>query len=555
MALLQIENLTFSHSDSKPIIQNLNLTISEGDFHVIFGPSGSGKSTLLNNLIRAEKPVGHLHGEVRLRNKSISQYSIRQQVSEIGFVRQNPHKQIIFEDVLQELAFGLENIGVPQDEMQIRIGEIVQFFGMQNWLHEKTDHLSGGQKQLLNLASTLVMNPTIIVLDEPTAQLDPIAAKGFIQLLQRINEELGKTIIIVEHRLESLFPIATHMTLIEAGMQVCSGTVEEIIHFLQKNNHHFRKCLPPSLQLATDLGWQEFPLTIKEGIKILRSKNIGKLECESKAMNRKSPVRLEVKNIHFRYSKNAIDLLEDVSFELHKGEIISIFGNNGSGKSTLLKAISGQRNFYKGSILIDGVKQKKLSARHLNRVGIASLPQDPSTLFIEDTIEKDFLKYCDACAISKDNVERVISLLQIESIRKQHPDDLSGGELQKAALAKLLLNNPQILLLDEPTKGLDLFAKENYRQLLNELKNNGMSILIVTHDLEFAARTSDGCTLFFDHKLVAIKSPQQFFKQNNFYTPTVNQLAKPFFDDVVIYEDLLSRIQDEMGVQLNDNSK
>jgi len=553
--LLQIENLTFSPNDSKPIIQNIDVTISEGDFHVIFGPSGSGKSTLLNCIKPASKLVGEVQGAVLLRNKLTSEYTIRQQVSEIGYVQQNPHKQIIFEDVLQELAFGLENLGVSQDEMQIRIGEMVQFFGMQNWIHEKTDHLSGGQKQLLNLASTLVLNPSIILLDEPTAQLDPIAAKDFIQLLQRINEELGKTIIIVEHRLESLFPIASHMTFIENGRQIESGTVEEIIGFLQQSHHHFRKCLPSSLQLATDLGWDEFPLTIKDGIKVLRSKNIRKVTTESKAIIRNGSPILEVKNIRFRYSKNSVDLLNDVSFQLHKGEIISIFGNNGSGKSTLLKVIAGQRNYYKGSIVMDGIKQKKLTARHLNRVGIASLPQDPSALFIEDTVEKDFIKYCEACSIPKEKVEEVITLVQLESIRHQNPDDLSGGELQKAALGKLILNKPKILLLDEPTKGLDLFAKEKYRQLLIDLKNEGMSILIVTHDLEFAARTSDGCTLFFDHQLVEIKSPKQFFKQNNFYTPSVNQLAKPFYDDVVTYEELLLRIQEEMGVQINDNSK
>lgn len=555
MELLQIKNLAFSHYDSKPIIQNINLTIEEGDFHVIFGPSGSGKSTLLNCLTPASKTVGTIQGDILIRNQPISTYSHRQQISEIGFVRQNPNKQIIFEDVLQELAFGLENLGTPQDEMQIRIGEIVQFFGMQNWLHEKTEHLSGGQKQLLNLASILVMNSKILVLDEPTAQLDPIAAKEFIQLLQRINEELGKTIIIVEHRLESLFPIASHMTLIENGTQIISDTVEETIKYLQHSKHHFQKCLPPSLRLTTDLGWNEHPLTIKDGIKLLRSKNIREVDCETKSMNRETAKILEIENMRFRYSKNALDLLDDVNFQLHKGEIISIFGNNGSGKSTFLKVIAGQKNSYKGTLTIEGVKQKRITARHLNRQGIALLPQDPSTLFLEDTVEKDLLKYSKACSIPAANIEKMLSLLEIQSLRKQNPADLSGGELQKAALAKLLLNKPKILLLDEPTKGLDLFAKEQYRLLLLALKKEGMSIVIVTHDLEFAARTSDGCTLFFNNNLVDTKSPQQFFKQNNFYTPTVNQLAKPFFKDVVVYEDLLSRIQKEIGVQVYDISK
>lgn len=540
MGLLQIKNVNFTLNTGKNILKSINLTIKQGDFHIIFGPSGSGKTTLLKLLFQKLIADGQIEGDILINGQAIQQIEVRQLMREIAYVQQDPNEQIVFEDVLQELSFGLENSGVKSEDIELKIAEIISFFGIQHWIHEKTATLSGGQKQLLNLASALVLNPKILVLDEPTAQLDPLAAKEFIDLLKRVNDELGTTILIVEHRLEMLFPIASHVTLMQQGsIEVTSETVE-IIDYLSQHQHLLREVLPPSLLLANDLGLKERPLTVKQGMQMLEKNRLRDDAVEKNRQRLKKEVVFAVNDCSFRYEKKSKDILKKVNFSIYQGEIITVFGNNGSGKTTLLKVISGHYHSYQGSIKINDRKLNKIKQSERNLV---VLPQNPSTLFIEKTVLIDFQLYCKRLKIDESRIKEVEEQFKIADLMQHHPEDLSGGELQKVAIAKLLLSSPQIMFLDEATKGLDAYSKAQLAKILLDLKGKGMTILLVTHDLDFAAKIADACTLFFDGRLLAIEEPHVFFSKNHFYTPTVNRLAKPFFKDIIHYDELRHRCQ------------
>lgn len=543
VVLLQIKNVDFTLFSGEKLIEAIDLDVNHGDFHVVFGPSGSGKTTLLKVIQRGLLKNGDITGDVTLNGQLMQDLSTREIVQTIAYVQQNPNEQIIFEDVIQELTFALENLAVASDEIELKIAEIVNFFGMQSWLHEKTSNLSGGQKQLLNLASVLITNPKILLLDEPTSQLDPLAAKEFIDLLKRINDELGTTIIIVEHRLELLFPLASHMTLMQKGRVEISCEKHDIVDYLTVHSHLLKQVLPPALLLAYDLQQSARPFTVREGIQMLQQLDIEDTVQQNIVKTEEKTVVFEMKNCSFRYSRKAVDMIKNVNLTLNKGTITTIFGNNGSGKTTLLKLMSGQKQAYKGSMTLNGEKVKKVAS--LSQT-IAALPQDPTVLFLEKTVEADFKVYCKRLKITEKRMDEVIEEFDIHSFLQRHPDDLSGGELQKIALAKLLLNTPEILLLDEPTKGLDAFSKNKLAEILLSLKAKGLTLVIVSHDLEFSAKIADGCTLFFDGRLLQVEETHQFFNKTSFYTPTVTRLAKPFFKDVVQYEELLLRCQQSM---------
>ncbi|GEK34410.1 ABC transporter ATP-binding protein [Kurthia sibirica] len=547
MVLLQIKNVSFTLPTEERILKRIDLTIEEGEFHVVFGPSGSGKTTLLKMFSQQLRPFGNFEGEIEINGVNMMDLNEEQLVRTIRFVHQNPNDQIIFEDVLQELAFGLENLGIPSDEIQNRMAEMVHFLKIESWLHEKTAYLSGGQKQILNLASALIMRPDILLLDEPTAQLDPLAATDFIHLLKRVNDELGTTIILIEHRVQALFPLATSMTFLEGGEVRFSCPTNKILEYLSGHENMVRQVLPPGLLLSHDLGLEDAPFTVKESIQLLKKYHISQLPFIKDLPSTYTTEVLKLKNISFRYDRKGRDVLKNIHFSIAENEIMTIFGNNGSGKTTLLKIITGQKNPYAGELFIDGVKQKKLKSLYASRKSIGYLPQNPLALFIEKTVLKDFEKYCRRLEIDPVKIDEVVAKLNIENYLHKHPEDLSGGEIQRVALAKLLLNNPKILLLDEPTKGLDLFSKNQMADLLLQLKQQSCAILIVTHDLEFAVKVATSVALFFDGKVLEKQSPRIFFSNNHYYTPAISRIVRPFDSNIINYEELLQSTKNLIG--------
>lgn len=545
MEILQIKNLKFTYPKSeKPALEDISINIKKGSFGLILGASGCGKTTFLRLLKREISPFGTKEGEILYSGISTDKLDDRTSASEIGFVGQNPDEQIVTDKVWHELAFGLENIGMETAVIRRRVGEMASYFGIQDWYHKNTDELSGGQKQLLNLASVMVMQPKILLLDEPTSQLDPIAAADFIATLQKLNRELGLTILLVEHRLEDVFPTADYVVAMENGKVLFSDEPRKIC--AKMKNHTLSLGMPSAARIWSGLSVScDCPLTVKEGREFLEkyfsNKKGSSLPISTE--NEKIPI-IEAKELWFRYGKNLPDVLSGVSITVGQGEIYSVLGGNGTGKTTMLNVLSGLDRPYKGKAKIKGKKISEYKNASLYRKNLALLPQNPKTVFLKNTVFEDYVEILLAMDIPKSEHEEKIKLVAkkfgIEHLLGRHPYDLSGGEQQKSALVKLMLTEPEILLLDEPTKGMDSFSKAKFAELLKELQDSGKTILMVTHDVEFAASVSDKCALFFDGKIISEGTPNEFFSGNNFYTTAASRISRELFLNAVLCEEVVA---------------
>lgn len=558
MEILRVDGLKFSYPNQlKKALNNINFSIDEGDFVLICGESGCGKSTLLRHLKPELSPHGQVSGDIYYYSQKINDYSSKQLASEIGYVLQNPDSQIVTDKVWHELAFGLENMGLDTQTIRLRVAEMASFFGIQGWFRKNVNDLSGGQKQLLNLASIMAMQPKILILDEPTSQLDPIAAKDFIDTLVRINKELSTTIIMTEHNLEDIYSVCDKVIVMEDGKVICNDTNYKVVDILSRDkNHKMVKSLPTPSKIYNQLngyieGASKSPLTVKDCRQWLNDSmdelTITKLDDTETEINideKDREIAIELKDVYFQYNKISEPTIRDLSFKVYKGEIYSILGGNGTGKSTTLSLVARQRKPQRGKIFINNIEIKKYNNKSLYENNLALLPQNPQSLFVFETVKEDLeevliLQNKDREYIDKE-VKRVSKLLDIEHLLEHHPYDLSGGELQKAGMAKVMLLNPKIILLDEPTKGLDAYCKEEIGKMLMKLRDMGVTIVVVSHDIEFSARYSDRCAMFFDGSIVSEGTPKEFFLGNNFYTTVSNRIARNIFEDTLIYEDVVS---------------
>ena len=558
MEILRVDGLKFSYPNQlKKALNNINFSIDEGDFVLICGESGCGKSTLLRHLKPELSPHGQVSGDIYYYSQKINDYSSKQLASEIGYVLQNPDSQIVTDKVWHELAFGLENMGLDTQSIRLRVAEMASFFGIQGWFRKNVNDLSGGQKQLLNLASIMAMQPKILILDEPTSQLDPIAAKDFIDTLVRINKELSTTIIMTEHNLEDIYSVCDKVIVMEDGKVICNDTNYKVADILSRDkNHKMVKSLPTPSKIYNQLngyleGASKSPLTVKDCRQWLNDSmdevTITKLDDTETEINideKDREIAIELKDVYFQYNKISEPTIRDLSFKVYKGEIYSILGGNGTGKSTTLSLVARQRKPQRGKIFINNIEMKKYNNKSLYENNLALLPQNPQSLFVFETVREDLeevliLQNKDREYIDKE-VKRVSKLLDIEHLLEHHPYDLSGGELQRAGMAKVMLLNPKIILLDEPTKGLDAYCKEEIGKMLMKLRDMGVTIVVVSHDIEFSARYSDRCAMFFDGSIVSEGTPKEFFLGNNFYTTVSNRIARNIFEDTLIYEDVVS---------------
>lgn len=564
MEILKIDNLKFSYANQERIaLNNIKLSVEEGEFLLICGQSGCGKSTLLRHLKPELNPHGNKSGEIYYYQKNISEYDERQTSCEIGYVLQNPDAQIVTDKVWHELAFGLENMGVDTQIIRRRVAEMASFFGIQGWFRKNVSELSGGQKQLLNLASIMVMQPKILILDEPTSQLDPIAAKEFLDTIVRINRELGTTIILTEHNLEEIFALADKVLVMENGKVLYHDTPRNVADLFanEKKNHNMIKALPTPVRiynsLKMDMFYEELcPLTIREGKKLIANNifnpditELASLESKidiqrsSQDLSNSKEVVIELKDVWFQYNRGMEPTLRNVSFEVFKGEIYSILGGNGTGKTTTLSVISKLNKPLRGKIFINGKDIKKYDNRSLYEENLVLLPQNPQSLFVFETLKEDLEELGILKKLSSEErarkVKDVAKEFNIYHLLNQHPYDLSGGELQRAALAKIMLLNPKIVLLDEPTKGLDPHSKEEMAEAILRLKKRGVTMIIVTHDIEFSAMYSDRCAMFFDGGIVSEGSPVEFFAGNNFYTTSANRMVREIFKNALTCKDVV----------------
>ncbi|URN96322.1 MAG: energy-coupling factor transporter ATPase [Candidatus Pristimantibacillus lignocellulolyticus] len=604
MELYRIKELNFSFPEgSKQILADINMNIQEGEFIVLCGQSGCGKSTFLRQLKPVLTPHGKRTGEILYRGDVIMDIDHRTVTSEIGFVQQNVENGIVTDKVWHELAFGLESLGYDQSTIRLRVAEMASFFGIQHWFHKEVSELSGGQKQLLNLASIMAMHPSVLILDEPTSQLDPIAATEFLTTLKKINQELGTAIVISEHRLEEVMPLADRIIVMDQGQIIVDDTPRQGGHRLAAMNHPMFASMPTPMQIQTVVESQaELSMTVKEGrqwldryvatrtgvdgkrVSFVKSnesnalintdesttqlsksmnssmrqmnKNENKYET-NKGIKRKRlfskaradqqlPV-IQFQEVWFKYDKHGSDVIKDLSFSVKQGEFFCIVGGNGAGKTSTLSLISGIHMPYRGKIMLSGKDIRKWSERDKFNNYLGVLPQNPQTLFVKKTVKDDLYEMLQQSSLTKEQQEQkvneIIQFAQLEHLLSMHPFDLSGGEQQRAALAKVLLLEPKILLLDEPTKGLDRFFKTKLAQFLKKLNDQGVTIVLVSHDIEFCAEYGETCAMFFDGSMITTNKAKPFFAGNSFYTTTANRMTRHVWDDAVTIEDVIIRCQ------------
>lgn len=578
---LQVSELSFTYPNaSAATLDSLSFSISAGSRVLLAGTTGSGKSTLLRCLKKELTPAGELRGRITIhddlltgRTSSKQEHSPKAQASgmdlryldagqsagSIGFVMQDPRQQIVMDTVEAELAFGLENLGTPQELMQRRVAEIAHYFGINSWLHRNTSELSGGEMQLVNLASIIAMQPKMILMDEPTAALDPIAAREFIQLALRLNDELGITLVIVEHNLEDLLSAMNQVLYLEQGHVTFDGETRSFAAWMHETKNPNETSLPTAARFYLAQARNEalkaccIPLEVKEGRSWLwhdankdtlcfgkgessdesSDESSHKKSSPSKtntAPDAKSPhpqkqqslaahTVLEAKRVWFRYQRNKSYVLKDLSLKVVGGTIIGLVGANASGKSTLLSLLSGAEKPQHGKINVTA------------GVRLALLPQDPSALFLKDTVFEDLMEQSKYFGVHDEAVKDLLLKMGLENKETRHPYDLSRGEQQKLALAKVLLGLPDVLILDEPTAGLDAAALETLAELLKELRNSGKTIVMASHNLEFVAAIADECLMLFDGAVIGRAPTQEFFSGNLFYTTALRRITQGILEE------------------------
>ena len=535
--LIKVVDFNFEYSLAKhKSLSDINLNVNSGDFITIAGDSGSGKTTLLRQMKPELWPVGKRTGEIYFEGQPISKLPKRESAQSIGMVFQNPDDQLVMDNVIQELAFSLENINVPTDVIQQRIAELVSFLGLQDILYENVQNLSGGRKQLVNLAAVLILRPKLLILDEPTAQLDPIATKEFISLLSRVHDELGIAIVMSEHILDDVLPLSNKLWILEHGELKAEGSVAEVLKSISKDSH-LKSFIPdvPYLFLQEDLPNKlqltDLPLTVAQGREVLQANHVklnGNLQV--RADESQQPVVAKLSHLAFEYDKNGNYILNDLNLTVHKQDWLAIIGKNGTGKTTLLKSIMGLLSLRRGRVQLLG---KKLSywLKNTDRFykEVSYLSQNPSDYFSYDTVREEFVERAKQLKIDNPEsaAESMLKKLTIENIADRNPYDASGGEQQLIALGILLFSNPKLLFMDEPTKGLDPIRRQELGNILEKLQiEQELTVVMVSHDMNFSAQFATQCALLFDGKLVAQAEPHQFFADNFFYTTTVNRMLR-----------------------------
>ena len=570
MEILDIRALSFEYPDGKRALEDISFSLFPGEFALMCGSSGCGKTTLMRLLKRELAPHGHMTGQLLYCGRPMADMSDRQAAQEIGMVMQQPESQIITDRVYQELAFGLESMGIKQEELRLRVGETANYYGINTWFERSTDTLSGGQKQLLALASVTAVGPRLLLLDEPTAQLDPIAAASFIDTVYKLNREMGITVLIAEHRTEELFERADSVLLMEKGRllkkdaprAVCARfasslaaqgfpAAARLFAALEKRSPGGPEMNSPatdgpvSNSPAKDGSLPEkaeanIPMTVREGRAFMAElfdkagiAQAANCAAQESCAPRKEEQALELKGAWFRYEKDSPDVLKGVNFSVAFGEVFSLLGGNGSGKSTLLKVIAGLERAYRGKITVLGRSIKKWDAS-LCCGGVALLPQDVSAVFVKHTVKEDMEDLCRAQGLAaQPKIDELCVQMGIEDLLDREPMDLSGGERQKCALCKLLLTDPRLILLDEPTKGMDAAYRSGLVKTVRGLAQKGAAIIIATHDTGFAAAVSDRCGLFFNGELLSVCSPRRFFSATRFYTTAVSRITGDYLPSAV----------------------
>lgn len=528
MPAIEVRSLSFAYPGADvAVLEGLDWSVPQGAFALLVGGTGSGKSTLLSLLKPEIAPAGERAGELLVLGENVADMDVRASAERVGYVFQDPENQIVCETVWHEMAFGLENLGASRDEMRRRVAETSYFFGLEDWLHRDTDTLSGGRKQLLSLAAVLALRPRVLLLDEPTSQLDPVAEKIFLHALFRVNRELGCTVVVATHQPRPMLEYATCAHRIEDG-RICEvadiaslGHREELFSgevlgwgaSRRAKNGVFSSV---SGQLGS-LDPRGGAPGAKKGLKSDKSGEFeaqilpqGDLEAPSRAAGCRILPKMHAGSATtlagswFRYDRASGWVLRGLDAAFSAGAVHAVVGGNGCGKSTMLSVLA---------------KTVKLQRGHMERgaASAALLPQNPKALLVAETVRDELMEWASTCGYDEAVARERAASLGLSGLDGHHPYDLSGGQRQLLALAKLLLIGPELLLLDEPTKGLDLASRRIIARALRDHAKAGGTVIMATHDLDFAEQVADDIAMMFDGEIACMEPPADFFADNVFY--------------------------------------
>ena len=613
MPLYKIENLTYYYPDAeKAALENINLEIAEGEFILVTGGSGSGKSSLARALagLIPDFYGGRIGGKVYFQGKDMRALDRRKLARRVGMVFQDPEKQIVQTQVEAEIAFGLENLGSTNEEMLRHVAEVICFMGLERIKGDFTANLSGGQKQKLALASVLAMQPHVLVLDEPTSQLDPVAAEDILNLAKRLNEEMGFTVIMIEQRLERCYHLADRVLLMDRGKIVRDGSARAVAGQTIDGCAPF---LPPVARFFAGLPAPVIPLTVKEGRKLLLSRlnitekggatsapetgvsgaaqpaamNSGALPAapalraakkdgkllyslfntgpaggapnipETSAAGTARPAAANggdpppaaaggsavyLKNLWFTYPGGQ-EVLKGVSLVIEKGEFVTVLGENGAGKSTMLRLLTGLLKPDRGSVKVLGRDAGRNGFKELRR-HIAYLSQNPNDYLFQDTVEDELLFTLKNFGLKDTSAAaEMLERFHLTRYRRTNPRDLSSGERQRVALASVLVTSPGLIILDEPTRGVDFRLKEELGVFLRQEAAKGRTVLVVTHDVEFAAEYATRVVLMFSGRVAGDGKKHDVLGKSIFYSSQLGKMCRGICDGVLTFGEARQRLQ------------
>lgn len=549
MVNFEIKNFGFAYAyadTEKPVLKNIDFKIEQGEFVVVCGKSGSGKSTLLRMLKPELSPRGKKNGEIFYFGKAENEFSLRESAEKTGFLLQNPEYQAVTHTVRSELAFGLENLGLDSRTIRRRVAETAAYFSLDKIIDRKIAELSGGEKQLVCLAAAVALHPKALILDEPTSQLDPVAASEFLCAVEKLCRENGITVILSEHRLENILPAAHRVIILENGEIIADCPPCDIGRNLITQNDFVGCAVPVSMRIFSELGLDgKMPVGIADGHKMLENLlgvNIKHTVPERETEELSDGIAVRMKSVWHAYPDSGY-VLKNMNFSVKSSSFTAIMGANGAGKTTALSIMSGITECKSGKIEIFGKNIKKYKDSELYNGIIGVLPQKCETLFAGNTVREDLQNVLYGCGLKKDEIKQKIDEIaeftEIEDLLERHPYDISGGEMQRAALALVLLKKPKILFLDEPTKGTDNLFKAKFAQKIKELCKNGVTVIAVSHDTEFCALYCDECALFSDGTCVAHANKYDFFADNYFYTTAAAKISRDIFENAVTQRQVL----------------
>ncbi len=517
--MISIYNLTYFYPNSPdPALQDVSWQVAPGAFVLLAGPSGSGKSTLLRclNGLVPHFTGGRINGRISVNGLEVLQAGPQTMSQQVGFVWQNPEAQAVLDRVEAEIAFGLENAAIPPAEMRVRVEEVLDLLDLAALRERPLTTLSGGERQRVAIATALALRPTILALDEPTSQLDPQSADEVLRALVRLNEDLGLTILLVEHRLERVLRYVDRLTYLENGRIITDAPVREAITHLPQ--------LPPLLQLGKKWGWHPLPLTVKEA-KPFAAAQLAKLVAPPPKQPpdpTPKPVLLQTSQLSYAY--NGKNSLNGVSLNLAAGEAVAVMGRNGAGKSTLLKCLVGLLRPKQGEVRVNGRSTQGREVADICRE-VAYLPQNPDDLLFAETVYQELtMTLQNHGLLGQNGVAALLGELGLAQFQASYPRDLSVGQRQRVAMGAVTITRPKILLLDEPTRGLDYAAKNQLVGIWRRWLAAGMGLLLVTHDVELAALVADRVLVMSQGEVIAAGKTADILPTSPLFAPQISRL-------------------------------